>query len=134
MFLIVEDGPYLILADCQGIALLRREEFLQAYLILDRIEEYPTVEGYSPAKILESENKLNCTLAPIAEMYEIDDELGRDPEILEAILAERDAVTRERKATSRAVMLGQGFSDEDADRFLGLNVPRRPQPLNPHRA
>ncbi len=71
MFLLEDEGPYPVLADCQGIALLRRERFLQAYLILDRIEDRPNVSGYSPAKFLERENKLGFTLAPIAELAEI---------------------------------------------------------------
>jgi hypothetical protein len=73
MLLLEEEGPYPMLADCQGMALIRREGYLQAYLILDRIEECPNESGYSPAKFLERENKLGCTLAPIAELAEIGD-------------------------------------------------------------
>jgi hypothetical protein len=73
MFLLEEEGPYPIFADCQGIAILRREGFLQAYLILNRIELCPNVSGYSPAKFLEQESKLGCTLAPIAEVANIED-------------------------------------------------------------
>jgi hypothetical protein len=73
MFLLEDEGPYPVLADCQGIALLRRERFLQAYLILDRIEERPNVPGYSPARFLERDSKLGWTLAPIAEVAEIED-------------------------------------------------------------
>jgi len=71
MFLLEDEGPYPVLADCQGIALTRREGFLQAYLILDRIEERPNLSGYSPGRFLERENKLGLTLAPIAELAEI---------------------------------------------------------------
>ncbi len=74
MALIPDEGPYPILAYCQGIVLTRREGFLQAYLILDRIEECPNVSGYSPTKFLEREDELSCTLAPIAELLEIEDD------------------------------------------------------------
>jgi hypothetical protein len=70
MFLLEDEGPYPVLANCQGIVLLRHEGFLQAYLILDGIEERPNVSGYSPARFLERENK-GFTLAPIAELLEI---------------------------------------------------------------
>jgi hypothetical protein len=70
---IQEEGPYPMLADCHGIALIRREGYLQAYLMLDRIEECPNVSGSSPAKFLERADKPGCTLAPIAEMAEIED-------------------------------------------------------------
>jgi hypothetical protein len=56
MFLLEEEGPYPMLADCQGIILLRREQFLQAYLILDRIEDRPNEFGYSPARFLTEES------------------------------------------------------------------------------
>ena len=42
LHMLEDEGPWPILADCRGIALLRHEGFLQAYLILDRIEEVPT--------------------------------------------------------------------------------------------
>jgi hypothetical protein len=73
MFLLEDEGPYPVLADCQGIVLRRRERFLQAYLILDRVEELPNSSGYSPASFLERDGKLGCTLAPIAEVLEIED-------------------------------------------------------------
>lgn len=73
VLLLDDEGPYPMLADCQAIALIRREGFLQAYLMLDRIEECPDVSGYSPAKFLERQDKLGCSLAPIAEVAEIED-------------------------------------------------------------
>ena len=73
MVLLEEEAPYPILADCHGIALIRRKKFLQAFLILDRIEECPNGSGYSPGKFLERDDKLGCILAPIAEMAEIED-------------------------------------------------------------
>jgi hypothetical protein len=73
IFMLEDEGPYPVLADCQGIALFRREQFLQAYLILERIEELPSAAGSSPAKFLQRDNKLGCALAPIAELYEIEE-------------------------------------------------------------
>jgi hypothetical protein len=73
MSVLADGGPYPMLADCRGIALLRRERFLQAYLILDRIEESPNVSGYSPLGFLMRDSKLGWTLAPIAEVAEIED-------------------------------------------------------------
>lgn len=71
MVLLEEEGPYPVLADCDGIALLRDERFLQAYLVLDRIEERPNSEGYSPTRFLERKTKLGSTLASVAELSEI---------------------------------------------------------------
>jgi hypothetical protein len=71
MHLLEDEGPYPMLSDCRGIVLLRQEGFLQAYLILGRIEELPNSSGYSPAKFLESKNMPGLTLAPIAELLEI---------------------------------------------------------------
>ena len=71
MLLLEDEGPYPVLADCQGIVVLRRERFLQAYLIVDCIEDCPNASGYSPARFLERGNKLDCTLAPVAELAEI---------------------------------------------------------------
>ena len=71
MLLLEDEGPYPVFADCQGIALVRREGFLQAYLILTPLKSAPTVSGYSPAKFYDPENKLGFALAPIAELAEI---------------------------------------------------------------
>jgi hypothetical protein len=71
MFLLEEEGPYPMLADCRGIALLRHLRFLQAYLILDCIEELPNSSGYSPAGFLVSKKERSLTLAPIAELAEV---------------------------------------------------------------
>ena len=38
MFLLEDEGPHPMLANCKGIIVLRQEGFLQAYLILDQIE------------------------------------------------------------------------------------------------
>lgn len=71
MFLLEEEGPYPVLAHCEGIALLRPDRFLQAYLILDGIEELPSSLGHSTARFLERANEFGFTLAPIAELAEI---------------------------------------------------------------
>ena len=47
MHLLDGEGPYPVLADFKRIALLRREGFQQAYLVLDRIQEWPKMEGSS---------------------------------------------------------------------------------------
>jgi hypothetical protein len=71
MFMLEDEGPYPVVADCRGIALLRHEKFLQPYLILDRIEELANSSGYSPATFLDSKKELGFTLAPIAELLEL---------------------------------------------------------------
>jgi len=58
MFLLEDEGPFPVLADCQGIVLLRREGFLQAYLVLDRLEELPNSSGCSPASVLRQDSSL----------------------------------------------------------------------------
>jgi hypothetical protein len=71
ILLLEDEGPYPMIADCRGLAILRNERFLQAYLILDRIEERPNSWGYSPASFLKPEKELGFTLAPIAELAEL---------------------------------------------------------------
>lgn len=71
MLMLEDEGPYPVLADCRGIALLRQEKFLQAYLILDRIEEVTNSLGYPPASFLDSNKEPPFTLAPISELLEI---------------------------------------------------------------
>ncbi len=71
MFLLEDEGPYPMLADCKGVALFRQEGFLQAYLILDQVEELPDQSGYSPTKFLDTKAVAGFTLAPIAELFEI---------------------------------------------------------------
>lgn len=72
MYMLEDEGPYPLHADCQGIALLRQEQFLQAYLMLARIEILPTSRGCSPERFLERKSELECTLAPIAEVLEVE--------------------------------------------------------------
>jgi hypothetical protein len=71
MFLLDDEGPHPILADCRGIVLLRDEGFLQPYMILNRIEELPNSLGYSPTNFLDREKISDLTLGPVAELYEI---------------------------------------------------------------
>ena len=100
-----------MLADFKRIALLRREGFQQAYLVLDRIQEWPTMEGYSPAQFLDSKIELNCTLAPVAAVSAVDDgerdDNGRVQYALvqEAVIADRRALRM--KLTSRDRMVDQ---------------------------
>ena len=71
MFLLEDEGPYPILADCRGITLLRPERFLQAYLVLDHIEQLPNSLGYPPDKFINTKLAPGWKLAPIAELLEI---------------------------------------------------------------
>ncbi len=71
MFLLEDEGPYPMLADCRGIALLRHEGFLQAYLILNGVEELPNSSGYSPATFVDVTKEPGFTLAPIAQLAEL---------------------------------------------------------------
>jgi hypothetical protein len=71
MFLLEDEGPYPLLANCRGIALLQNEGFLQAYLILDHTEELPNSSGYSPASFLDMKTEPGLTLAPVAELLEL---------------------------------------------------------------
>ena len=70
MLLLDDEGPNPMVADCRGIAILRDENFLQAYLILDSIEEGPNLSGYS-SRYLKRQSDAGLTLAPIAEVAEI---------------------------------------------------------------
>ena len=71
MYLLEDEGPYPVLADCRGIVLLREQGFLQAYLIFDDVEELPDSSGYSAGKFLDSAKMPGFTLAPVAELLEI---------------------------------------------------------------
>lgn len=71
MYLLEDEGPCAILADCRGIILGYHEGFLQAYLMLDHVQELPESFGYSPTKFLDTEKVAGLVLAPIAELFEI---------------------------------------------------------------
>jgi hypothetical protein len=76
MLLLEDEGPYPLLANCRGIALLRHEGFLQPYFILDHTEELPNSSGYSPASFLDTKKEPGLTLAPVAELLEITSNLS----------------------------------------------------------
>ena len=76
MLLLEDEGPYLLIANCRGIALLRHEGFLQPYLILDHAQELPNSSGYSPARFLDTKKEPGLTLAPVAELLEITSDLS----------------------------------------------------------
>src|SRR5205085_1971111 len=70
MYLLEDEGPCPVLADCRGIILLYHEGFLQAYLMLD-VQELPESFGESPAEFLDTEKVPGLVLASIAEFFEI---------------------------------------------------------------
>jgi hypothetical protein len=71
MYLIEDEGPCPILTDCRGVILLNQEGFLQAYLMLDKVQALPDSFGDAPTRILDTKKVPGLVLAPIAELFEI---------------------------------------------------------------
>lgn len=71
MYMLEEEGPFPLEADCKDIVLLQDGEFLQAYLVVDSIREIPTPDGYSPLRYLGRRDDIVGQLAPLSELYEI---------------------------------------------------------------
>ena len=118
MLLLPDEGPYPVLANFEGIAVLRPERFLQAYLILDRVQVHPTTRGYSPEKFFERQDKLGCWLAPIAELLEI----GIDHN---EMLGENPRAEEEREQARQRVRQDCGFTDDQIENLY----PKRRDPL-----
>jgi hypothetical protein len=72
MYVLEDEGPCPLVADCRGIAVVRDDEFLQAYLILDGVVELPNNSGYSPVGFLRQRNEIGFPLAPISELFQIE--------------------------------------------------------------
>lgn len=71
MYMLEEEGPFPLEADCKDVVLLQDGEFLQAYLVIDNIREIPTPDGYSPLRYLSCRDNIVGQLAPLSELYEI---------------------------------------------------------------
>lgn len=71
MYMLDDEGPFPLEADCKDVVLLQEGEFLQAYLVVDSIREIPTPGGYSPHRYLRTRDNITGQLAPLSELYEI---------------------------------------------------------------
>ena len=71
MYMLDEEGPFPLEADCKDVVLLQDGEFLQAYLVVDSIREILTPEGYSPLGFLCRRDNIVGQLASLSELYEI---------------------------------------------------------------
>lgn len=71
MYMLEDEGPFPLQADCKDVVLLQDGEFLQAYLVVDNIREIPTPDGYSPLRYLGSRDNIVGQLAPLSELYEV---------------------------------------------------------------
>ena len=71
MFMLDDEGPFPLEADCKDIVLLQDGEFMQAYLVVENTREVPTSNGYSPMGYLTTRSDVEGLLAPLADLYEI---------------------------------------------------------------
>ena len=72
MYMLDEEGPFPIEADCVDVIILKKDDFSQAYLVINKIHVIPTPEGYSPNKYLTDQDDAKNKLASVSDLYEID--------------------------------------------------------------
>jgi hypothetical protein len=71
MYILEDEGPFPLEADCKDVVVLQDSEFLQAYVVVDNIKEIPTPGGYSPHYHLVSRDNTHDLLIPLSKIYEI---------------------------------------------------------------
>lgn len=72
MWMLEEEGPYPALAHCHGVTLLTDcDGFLQAYVMVSGVKEFPNEDGYSPEGYFQQRADCEFLLAPFADLYEI---------------------------------------------------------------
>lgn len=73
MIMLEEEGPYPLVCDCGGIATLKVDGLLQPFLLVGNVRELPTDEGTPALAYLQQRNEFSCKLAPISELYAIEE-------------------------------------------------------------
>lgn len=71
MFVLEEEGPFPLEGDCKDVILMQRDQFLQAFIVLDNIREIPKPEGSSPSGYLTTVDGIQGQLASLANVYEV---------------------------------------------------------------
>jgi hypothetical protein len=71
MFMLEDEGPFPLNADCRGIAIVQEDGFLQAYLMLDNVSEVRTPDGCGSLGYLKEIPGIAMACAPVADLYEI---------------------------------------------------------------
>ena len=71
MWMCEEEAPFPVHANCIGVMLLQDGDFLQAYIEVSNLQEYPTVEGYSPQGYFQKKEGSDNLLAPLADIYSV---------------------------------------------------------------
>jgi hypothetical protein len=71
MFMLEDEGPFPLNADCRGIALVQEDGFLQPYLMLDNVSEVRTPDGCGSLGYLKEIPGIAMACAPVADLYEI---------------------------------------------------------------
>lgn len=64
-----EEAPYPTEADCLGVILQQHEGFLQAFLHVKNLKEFPTPEGYSSQGYFKPQG--DVLLVSFADLYEV---------------------------------------------------------------
>ena len=68
MSMLEDEGPYPLEGNCSDVVILSRDEFPQAYLVVDNLREVPTSDGYSQLGYLEKTESGKGRLAPVADI------------------------------------------------------------------
>lgn len=71
MYMLEDEGPFPLEADCINVVILQDGDFLQAYLIIDNVREIPASLGYSPYSYLGRRDNISGQLVSLANLYEI---------------------------------------------------------------
>lgn len=71
MFMLEDEGPFPLEADCTDVAILHRDGLPQAYLVINNVREIPMPDGYSPLGQIEATERGEGQLASVSKIYEI---------------------------------------------------------------
>lgn len=71
MIMCEEEGPFPLEGDCNDVLVLKHGEFIQAFILLDKVRVIPTPDGCTPLGCLIAVDGISGQLAPLADVYEI---------------------------------------------------------------
>lgn len=71
MFMLEDEGPFPLEADCTDVVILHRNGFPQAYLVMENLLEIRTSHGFSPLGQIEEAESGKGQLASVSKIYEI---------------------------------------------------------------
>lgn len=71
MYMLDDEGPFPIEANCVDLIILEKETFHQAYLVINEIHVISKPLGYAPKGYLTDQENTKNKLASVSDLYEI---------------------------------------------------------------